>query len=224
MTITYHPEVEQGSDAWSELRRGILTASEMRLIITPAKLQYASNDKERGHLYELAAQRITGYVEPAYISDNMLRGMGDEIHAKAAYTKKYASVDNCGFITNDRWGYTLGYSPDGLCGDNGLIECKSRKQKIQMETILTDTIPTENIIQLQTELLVSEREWVDYVSYCGGMHLYVKRVFPDAVIQKAIVDAANTFHEKLERILKEYPVKSANMPMTKRVVEEEMHL
>ncbi len=222
MTIIYHPEVEQGSEAWGEMRRGLLTASEMRHIITPAKLLYASNDKERGHLYELAAQRVTGYVEPSYISDAMLRGMGDEIHAKAKYAEKYAPVENCGFITNDRWGFAIGYSPDSLVGSAGLIECKSRCQKIQFETIISDSIPTENVIQLQTELLVSEREWVDYVSYCGGMPLYVKRVFPDKTIQDAIVAASTTFHEKLERIIKEYGEKIVGLIPTERVIEQEI--
>ncbi len=72
--ITYYPDLIQGSDEWKSARCGLLTASEMKLIITPTTLKIASNDKERAHLYELLAQRITRYVEPSYISDDMLRG------------------------------------------------------------------------------------------------------------------------------------------------------
>src|SRR6185436_16417143 len=113
MAITYHPEIAQGSDEWFELRRGILTASEMKLIITPTR-KIADNDKTRAHLYELAAQRISGYVEPHFISDDMLRGQDDEIYAREAYKKHFAPVKEVGFVTNDKWGFVIGYSPDFL--------------------------------------------------------------------------------------------------------------
>ena len=71
--IRIYPDMIQGSDEWFAARCGLLTASEMHLIITPS-LKAASNEKERMHLYELLAQRITRYVEPSYIGDNMLRG------------------------------------------------------------------------------------------------------------------------------------------------------
>lgn len=80
MPIIYHAELIQGSEPWHAARCGLLTASEMHLIVTPT-LKPASNDKERAHLYELLAQRITGYVEPSYISDAMLRGHQDELDA-----------------------------------------------------------------------------------------------------------------------------------------------
>jgi len=66
MPITYHPEVDQGSEEWLAMRCGLLTASEMKLILTPT-LKIANNDKTRAHVWELAAQRITRYTEPTYI-------------------------------------------------------------------------------------------------------------------------------------------------------------
>src|ERR1700677_567126 len=108
--IKYHADLIQGSEEWAAARCGLLTASEMRLILTPT-LKIASNDKERSHLYELLAQRITGYVEPHYISDDMLRGKEDEIEARLLYDQHYARVQDVGFVTNNRWGFTIGYSP-----------------------------------------------------------------------------------------------------------------
>jgi hypothetical protein len=96
----------------------LLTASEFDRILTPT-LKIADNPKSRAHLWEMAAQRITGYVEPQYISDAMLRGQEDEIIARDLYSKHYAKVEQCGFVTNDKWGFTLGCSPDGLVGDDG---------------------------------------------------------------------------------------------------------
>jgi hypothetical protein len=85
-------------------------------------------------------------------------------------------------MVRDDWGFSLGYSPDGLVGDDGLIEVKCRRQKKHLQTILADEVPPENMAQLQCGLLVSGREWIDYVSYCGGMPMYVKRVYPDTAV------------------------------------------
>ncbi len=225
MTITYHDNWVQGSEEWKQARCGLLTASEMKLIITPT-LKVADNEKTRAHLYELAAQRVTGYVEPHYISDDMLRGKDDEIDARITYEENYAPVKECGFITNDKWGFTLGYSPDGLVGDDGTIEVKSRKQKFQIETIINGAMPAEYQLQVQTGLLVSERKWCDFISYCGGMPMNTIRVEADTEIQAAIVEAATQFHEKLDKIMNLYKYrledKANRLIPTERRVELEI--
>lgn len=228
--ITYHRELEQGSEEWLQARCGLLTASELHLIITPT-LKIASNDKERGHFYDLLAQRITGHVEPCYISDAMLRGMDDEIAAVDLYAKTYAPVEHVGFITNDKWGFTIGYSPDALVGEDGLIECKSRAQKYQLRTLVDfvpgDAIDPDFMIQVQTGLLVSEREWCDLISYCGGLPMATVRVFPDEKIQAAIVAAAASFENRMRAALEKYHAvlaSSARLIPTERRIVQEMHL
>ena len=232
MGVTYFPEFVQGSDEWRDVRCGLLTASEMKLIVTPT-LKKASNDKERAHLYELLSQRITKFVEPSYISDDMLRGWSDEIEARALYAEKYAAVTEVGFITNDKWGFTLGYSPDGLVGDSGLIECKSRRQKYQIQTLIEHvrggTVPDDYVMQIQTGLLVSEREWCDFVSYCGGLPMAVIRMWPDDKIQAAILEAASAFEVKLASKMDEYIAiaelaTGARLIPTERRVEQEIVL
>lgn len=269
MTVTYHRDLIQGSPEWHAARLGILTASEMKLIISmsgggvgktyratgelPAKLTPArekaldsigqrdgsiadlamiadvsdgiirgllkegciaaeetiiplsfrnlDDDKTRLHLYELLAQRVTNYVEPHFQSYDMERGNFDEEHARDKYSEEYAPVEECGFITNDKWGFTIGYSPDGLVGDDGLIECKSRVQKWQMKTLVESVskgeIPDDFIMQVQTALLVSEREWCDFVSYSGGMVMPVVRCHAIPEIQDAIVTAARAFEARI---------------------------
>lgn len=271
MGVIFH-DVDQGSDEWLALRCGILTASEMKLIVAvegggtivkyratgdmPARLttkreqalsiiggrmgvvrelafaadvsegvirdlikagameavkvevpllfKAAFDEKERAHLYELLAQRITRYVEPHYFNDDMLRGQVDEIEARDQYEKRYPEngpVKTVGFITNDEWGFTLGYSPDGLVGDRGLIEAKSRRQKFQVQTIienvLGETIPADFMLQCQTGPLVAKRDWVDFISYSGGLPMATVRVHPDAVIQNAIIEASGAFEKRL---------------------------
>jgi hypothetical protein len=230
MSITYFPNFVQGSDEWRDARCGLITASEMKLLVTPT-LKKASNDKERAHLWELLSQRITRFVEPSYVNDDMLRGWADEIEARALYAERYAAVNEVGFITNDKWGFTLGYSPDGLVGDNGLIECKSRRQKYQVQTLVEHvrraTVPDDYIMQIQTGLLVSEREWCDFVSYCGGLHMAVIRMWPDDKIQAAILEAAAEFEVKLAAKLDEYLsivelAPGARLVPTERRVEQEI--
>lgn len=209
--IQVFKDLLQGTDEWFEARRGLLTASEMKHIITPAKLKYSDSEKEKTHLYELLAQRITGYVEPSFVSDDMLRGQEDESYARETYSDHFAPVETVGFVTNDKWGFTLGYSPDGLTVDGeGQIECKSRRQKFQVEVIINGQVPQEHVIQVQTGLLVTERKWCDYVSYCGGLPMKPIRVEADDKVQEAILAAATTFHERMDALLKVYAEKLAD--------------
>lgn len=225
--ITYHPEVTQGSDDWLAMRCGKLTASEMGRIMTPTG-KVANNDKSRAHVWEIAAQRITRYVEPIYVSDDMLRGQEDEFYARQAYAERMAPVQETGFITNDRWGFTIGYSPDGLVGTDGLIEIKSRRQRFQVQTIVEHltggTIPDDYVLQCQTGLLVSEREWLDFISYSGGLPMCVVRVWPDDVVQGAIIEAAAAFEAKVADAIQIYREASADLIPTERRFEQEMYV
>ncbi|MDA3887261.1 MAG: YqaJ viral recombinase family protein [Allgaiera sp.] len=226
MTITYHPEVDQGTDEWHAMRCGLITASQMKLLLTPT-LKVSNNDKVRAHVWELSAQRLTLYTEPSYIGDNMLRGWEDEIRARDLYSEKYEPVTETGFVTNDKWGFTIGYSPDGLVGDNGLWESKSRIQKYQVQTIVEGIVPDEFVLQLQTGLLVTEREWIDFSSYSGGLPMVTMRVFPDPVIQSAIVDACSEFEAKVAKAVQSYKDNIAaggRYIPTERVVEQEMYM
>lgn len=232
MTIKVYDELEQGSDEWLQARCGLLTASEVKLIITP-KLAVAKNEKTQAHLYELLGQRITRYVEPTYISDDMLRGQMDEIEARQLYDEQIEKTHTVGFITNDKWGFTIGYSPDWLVGEDGAGECKSRRQKYQVQTIIehvhdgdSTTIPTDYLLQCQTGLAVSERKWIDFVSYHGGLPMVVIRQYPDPVIQDAIINAAGEFEAELAGKLADFRDAfgrdNARMFDTERRIEQEM--
>lgn len=245
MSVVYHAELVQGSEEWAAARCGLLTASEMRLLVRLPKVETrikksgepykqrepsaAENDAERAHLYELLAQRITRYVEPSYISDSMLRGKDDEIDAVADYSEHYSLVDTVGFVTNNKWGFMIGYSPDGLIGQTGLVEAKSRNQKLQVRTILdyvsADTIDPDFMIQVQTGLMVCEdREWCDLISRCGGLPMATVRVYPDAKIQEAILSAATAFEERIKAAHDKYLAvlasKARLIPTERKIVQE----
>lgn len=223
MTITYHPDLIQGSDEWLQQRCGLLTASEMKLVLTHT-LKMANNDKLRAHVYEIAAQRITGYVEPHYVGDDMIRGHDDEIEARDLYEKNFAPVKQTGFVTNDKLGFIIGCSPDGLVGDDGGIECKSRRQKFQIQTIARAEMPDDFVIQVQTELFVTERQWFDFVSYSGGLPMAVIRIEPDPEYQQAIAEAATQFEARVNEVIADFRASLTtirNVP-TERRVELEM--
>lgn len=208
--VHMYRELSQGSEEWAAVRCGMLTASEMKLIVTPTH-KPASNEEERAHMYELLAQRISGFVDPTYQSDDMERGVAEEIEARRHYAKHFAPVRQCGFIVNTRYGFPIGYSPDGLIDDDGLLEAKSRRQKYQVRTVVEhgyrdagQTIPPEFRIQCQTGLLVSERQWLDFISYSGGLPGIVIRVFPDRRLQTKILTAAAAFEKRLSVALDQY--------------------
>lgn len=294
-SVTYHRDLIQGSDEWLQQRCGLLTASEMKLILgvsgggtvahyrasgarpekltakreqaldlignrvgsisdlcfladvsdgvlrgllkdgaiervaveQPRRFFSPNDDRMRAHVFEIAAQRMLNHVEPHYVSDDMLRGHDDEIEARMLYDKHYAPVSEVGFVTNDRWGFTIGYSPDALVGDDGQIECKSRRQKYQVQTIARDEVPEEFVLQLQTGLLVTERAWIDFVSYSGGQPLFVKRVEPDPEIQEAIISASVDFEQRVADCMRDYDATLATMKKlipTERRVEQEMYV
>ncbi|MFH5927454.1 YqaJ viral recombinase family protein [Roseomonas xinghualingensis] len=229
MGIRYYPDLVQGTEEWLQARCGILTASEMKLILTPT-LKVAANKDVRTHLYELLAQRITQHVEPHYVGDDMLRGQEDEVEARILYAERYAPVREVGFITNDKWGFTIGYSPDGLVGDDGLIECKSRRQKYQVQTILQHveerTVPPEYLLQVQTGLLVSERSWLDFISYSGGLPMVTIRCHAVPEVQEAIIGAATEFERQIAELRRKYSLIVGYAPNrlipTERRIEQEM--
>jgi hypothetical protein len=224
MSLTILPDLEQGSDAWHDQRRGIVTASMVgRLLTSTGKV--ANNDTSRTLTAQLVAERITGWTDPVFVSDDMLRGHDDEPRAVEVYAEHYAPVETVGFMVREfDHGMRLGYSPDGLVGDDGLIEVKSRRAKKQLQTILEDEVPAENMAQLQCGLLVSGRAFVDYVSFCGGMPLYVKRIEPDPEWFEAIEQAVTNFEVAAALMVADYEAAITGRPTTERVIELEMVL
>jgi hypothetical protein len=263
VTLTVHDTIDQGTEEWLALRRGMVTASVVGQLIStrapsaigwacfecgafpgdpcisrarkepapiktlhasrvtpddaPLVIEAAANDTSRALTNLLVAERITGWTDPVYVSDDMFRGQVEEPIAREVYSKHYAPVRETGFMVRDDWGFNLGYSPDGLVGDDGLIEIKSRLQKKHLATILADAVPLENMAQLQAGLLVSGRAWIDYVSFCAGMPLWVKRVYPDQGWQDAIVQAVTSFEETAAQMFTDYYASVKGLAQTERV-------
>lgn len=268
MTLHAHPDLEQRSDEWRDVRRGMVTASVVGQLVSsrtlgaiefgcpactapiqepcrslrggaPIKtlhperaavaaeanvrvIEPASSPESRALTALLAAERITGWTEETPISAAMWRGIDDEPRAVEKYSERHAPVTLAGFMVRDDWGFQIGYSPDGLVGDDGLIEVKSRAPKKHLQTILADAVPAENMAQIQCGLLVSGREWCDYISYCGGMPMWVKCVKPDPMWQDAIVAAVMEFEKAVALMTATYTKAVEGLHTTERIVFEDM--
>lgn len=213
MTITIHRDVLQGTDAWLKLRRGMLTASEMHLVITPKQLKASANKDTKMHVFELVGQRLVDHVEPGYVSEAMQRGRDDEDIARSEYRDNHAWTESVGFVTNDDHGFMLGGSPDDLVGDDGVIEIKCPDKKRHVACVVNDEIPEEHHLQIQVILLVTGRKWCDFISYHNGMHLFVKRMHADPEMQAAIVEAARAFCAKVDETVAKYHATIAANPL-----------
>ena len=219
MTPTHH-NVQQGTEEWLQLRCGLITASCMKLLITPTGKQ-AANDKSRSHLDDLLAQRITGHVDQFFVSDDMERGHEDEPRMRAKYQEHTGNeVQQVGFVTAIRDGHLVGCSPDGLVGEDGGIEGKSRRQKYQVRTILDGGVPDEFKWQIQGCLYVTGRSWWDFLSYSGGLVMYIHRVYPVPAMQETIRATVSASELWLARSLESYKSLSAIYPMTERTKRE----
>ncbi|WP_019148817.1 lambda exonuclease family protein [Timonella senegalensis] len=211
MSLTVFKELEQGTPEWLEARRGLITASVVGQFITPTG-KVSASETSRAAAVGIIAERITGRIEQIYVSQDMERGNLEEPLAREKYEELRGPVAQVGFMVRDFGGFKVGYSPDGLVGDDGLIEIKSRKPKKHIQTVLADVVPPENMAQIQAGLLVSGRAWCDYISYCGGEPLWVKRVVPDEKWFEAIREVAAQFEVTAENATAIYFDRTQGMP------------
>lgn len=181
-------------------------------------LALADNETTRGLAATLAAERIAG-IDPdtGYINRDMERGITVEPLAIHDYERHYnTQVQACGFMTLAGDGYELGFSPDGLVGDQGLIEIKSPRQRGHLLAAVSGD-PGQHMAQIQTGLLVSGRAWCDLISYSPGMRMWVKRVEPDPEWSKAIEAAARAVEAAITDLISDYLTAVEGFPTTDRL-------
>jgi len=215
-TPEYHFDVQQGSDEWLRNRLGRVTGSEVNSIVTP-KGEPASGKAVLSYACQKAAERETQFLEDHFESWDMRRGSLQEEYARDYYSESYEQVAECGFITNTINGVKVGCSPDGLCGEKGGIEIKSRLAKFQVNTIITGEVDDQYLNQCQAFLLISGREWIDFISYSNGLPLFVKRIQPDPIRQESIINALLEFEKIVVDMQKKYASLASSLVQTERV-------
>lgn len=189
-------DIAQGTPEWLALRLGIATASELDCLLVSGKGEAGFGVAAFTYMDQLIGERITEEAaEIPFQTKATIRGHEQELVARNLYEgREEVSATQVGIILN----HGIGYSPDGLVGDNGLIEIKTKLPKFQVGVILADEVPKEHIPQCQGGLWVSEREWIDFISYWPGMPLFVKRMYRDEVMIRKIAERVKTFYEILD--------------------------
>lgn len=187
----------------------------------PPVIRPARNDTSERLTLLLVSERITGETDyrEQYQSNDMLAGQLEEPLAREAYSGHYELATVSGFMVRDDWGFSIGYSPDGLVDEHGLIEVKSPRAKEHVRTVIADEVPPRYMAQLQAGLLVSGREWIDYVSFYGGQPLWTKRVYAQPLWQEAIVDAVAAFEQRAEEMTHAYDLATRGLPATERRID-----
>jgi putative phage-type endonuclease len=219
--VQYYWDIEQGTDEWLALRRGVITASTIGVFAT-ATGKAANNDTSRTAVYKLLAERITGESEASFYNDDMARGHLLEPYARELYAEhKGAEVRECGFVMRHAHGIVLGYSPDGLVGDDGIIEIKAPRQKKHLQALLSDEMPSEYVPQVQTGLAVTGREWCDFISYAPGLPLFIKRVIRDEITIAQLTLAAQCAEEQLAELMVRFQEAAAQFPATEPIQPEQ---
>jgi hypothetical protein len=187
---------EQGSDEWHECRRGVVTASEFHKVLAKGE-----GKVRRTYMYTLAGERVAGRVVPGYSNQYMSRGKEDEGEAVCEYEALTGElVTPCGFMRRG----DVGCSPDGLVGSEGMIEAKTKNYDLHIACLDKGDVPSTHLAQVQGALWVSQRKWLDFVSYSKGLPLFVKRVTPDlayhARLKVEIDDFIGEMNKTIERI------------------------
>ncbi|QEY70467.1 lambda exonuclease family protein [Pseudomonas denitrificans (nom. rej.)] len=189
-------DIEQGSQEWLNLRLGIVTCSELDCLLVNGKGQAGFGAGAFSYMDQLIGERITGEAADPF-QGNRHTERGHELEGKARelyVARTGAELEQVAIILN----HGIGYSPDALVGAKGLDEIKTKLPKFQVSVILAGEVPKEHIAQCQGGLWVSDREWIDFISYWPGMPLFIKRMYRDEAMIRTISERVKTFYEIME--------------------------
>ena len=182
---------EQYSDDYDQLRLGIPTSSSFDKIITPGG---KPSKQWKKYAFHLIAERCLQRKVDSYTSEWMERGLVlEQAAAEFYHMMKGAEPKLIGFITNDEG--TIGCSPDRLLGDDGLIEIKCPMPQTQIEYLLTGEIDKDYWPQLQGQLFVSGRQFVDIISYHPELPPSIIRVERDEVFIACLESLLQEFND-----------------------------
>jgi len=154
---------EQGSPEWLEMRLGKVTASRIKEVLANGRGNAPSKMAE-SYMIELVAEILTGESKPFFENDAMRWGTETEDEARAVYSIRNSrfDVEEVAFIEHSEF---IGMSPDGLVGDDGLLEIKCPNTTTQLKRALSDDYSKDYKAQIQMQLWVSGRDWCDFVSF-----------------------------------------------------------
>jgi len=187
------PDVEQGTSEWLALRSGKITGSSISDVIAGGK--GLVKDKYRTRL---AIERLTGQPTPeGFKNKAMIKGNEDEPLAREHYEfMNDVDVKQIGFVHHPTLKNT-GASPDGLVGDDGLIEIKCPDVHTHIDYITSKKIPRGYLLQMQWEMACTGRQWCDFITYRHELPVNIRSM----IIR---VNRDNAKIDEIEKAVKEF--------------------
>ena len=192
--------MEQKTAEWFAARNGKVTASRVADVVAKTKTGYSTS--RDNYMAQLVCERMTGTQADSFNSSAMQWGTDTEPFARAAYEAAMdVLVSETGFIIHPTIS-EAGASPDGLVGDDGLIEIKCPNTATHIETLLSERVPAKYITQMMWQMTCTGRKWCDFVSFDPrmpeGLQIFIKRVeFHDSIV-KGLESEVKEFLTELE--------------------------
>jgi putative phage-type endonuclease len=186
---------EQRTAEWFQARLGKVTASRVADVIAKTKTGYSAS--RENYMAQLVVERLTNTQAESFTNAAMQWGTDQEPFARAAYELKMGvMVDETGLVDHPIIPMA-GASPDGLIGEDGLVEIKCPNTATHIDTLLTQTVPAKYITQMQFQMACTGRQWCDFVSFDPRMpqkaQIFIKRVLRDDSFIKEIESEIKKF-------------------------------
>lgn len=193
--------MDQRTEEWFQARLGKVTASCIAKVM--AKLKSGEPGADRtNYAAQLITERLTGEKPDTFTNSAMQWGIDTEDRARAAYEFKHGvSVVETGFVDHPTIAMS-GASPDGLVGDDGLVEIKCPNTATHLATLDGGGIERRYLLQMQWQMACCERAWCDYASFDPRlplpMQLHVERVNRDDKLIAEIEAEVAAFIKELD--------------------------
>jgi putative phage-type endonuclease len=192
--------MEQRTSDWRAARLGKATSSRIADIIARTKSGYSSS--RTNYAAQLVCERLTGVATETYQSAAMAWGIDKEPEARRLYAfEQDLAVSRAGFLDHSTLAMS-GASPDGLVGEDGLVEIKCPLTATHLDTVLGRAIPGKYLTQMQWQLAVTGRGWCDFVSYDprlpADLRLFIERMPRNAILIGALEREVERFLAEVE--------------------------
>ncbi len=203
-------DIIQGSPEWFAARAGKVTASRVADVIAKTKTGWGAS--RANYAAELIAERLTGVTAPSFTNAAMQWGNDTEPKARDAYCFRHdADVVEIGFVDHPLIAMT-GASPDGLIGDDGLLEIKCPNSATHLDTLLGETVPGKYVTQMMWQMACTGRAWCDFASFDprlpASMSLFVRRIERDdamiADLEREVAAFIAEIDDKVARLNERY--------------------
>jgi putative phage-type endonuclease len=192
---------EQGSPEWLLERCGKVTASRIADLMARTKTGWGAS--RINYASQIICERLTGCVAPSFTNAAMIHGTETEPEARRAYEFFVdCDVQQVGFVPHPTINMA-GASPDGLVGNDGLLELKCPNSATHIETLLSGEIPDKYHKQMQFQMACTGRAWCDFASYDNRlperMRLFVQRVNRSTPTVKEIEAEVSAFLAEIDQ-------------------------